>query len=99
MTLVSTLGAALWGRSFGDLQSQLLKRYPEIPADFDLPDFRELLNISAEMMAVSAAAHKMAGLSPLLDSTPAIFVGSQSFTQWEARCEIVRRAVEYLEKR
>jgi hypothetical protein len=30
---------------------------------------------------------------------PAVFVGTNGFTVWEARCEIVRRAIAYLEKR
>jgi hypothetical protein len=31
-------------------------------------------------------------------ASPDIFVGAQRFTAWEARCEIIRRAIEYLEK-
>jgi len=37
-----TLGLALWGRTSDDLRRQLRAPYPEIPAGFDLEDFREL---------------------------------------------------------
>jgi hypothetical protein len=63
-----------------------------------LSDFRELLDVSAQMMSAMSAAHKMDGLPPLLHSSPTIFIGSQRFTLWEARCEIVRRAIEYFGK-
>jgi hypothetical protein len=97
MTLVATLGVALWGKTSVDLQHQLLKPYPELPSGFDLADFRELLHISAEMVSAILAIQKMAGLSPLVHSST-FLVGTQSLTLWEARCEIVRRAIEYLEK-
>jgi hypothetical protein len=99
MTLSATLGATLWGRTSGDLERQLLAPYPEIPSGFALCDFRELLRVSAQMISALEATQKMAGLSHLGLSAPTIFVGTQGFTQWEARCEIVRRAIEYLEKR
>jgi hypothetical protein len=97
MALAATLGVALWGKTSGDLQQQLLKPYPELPSGYDLSDFRELLDISVEMVSAILATQKMAGLSPLV-SSPTFFVGTQSFTLWEARCEVVRRAIEYLEK-
>jgi hypothetical protein len=41
--LVMTLGAALWGKTSEDAQRRLLASRPEIPAGFDLADFRKLL--------------------------------------------------------
>ena len=89
------LTVGLWGRTPDDLQRQLLAPYPEIPSGFELDDLRELLR-SVERISV-----------PLIDpryavqwfSSQTILVGTQSFTVWEARCEIVRRAIEYLESR
>jgi len=99
MTLSATLGAALWGRTSGDLQRQLLAPHPEIPSGFDLPDFRELLRVTAQMISTLEATQRMAGLSHLGLSARTIIIGGQGFTAWEARCEVVRRAIEYLENR
>jgi hypothetical protein len=98
MTLSATLGVALWGRTSDDLQRQLLAPYPEIPSGFDLSDFRKLLRVTAQIIFGLEVAQKMARLSHLGLSAPTIFVGTQRFTEWEARCEIVRRAIQYLEK-
>ncbi len=99
MALARTLGVALWGKTSDDLQRQLLKQRPELPSGFDLADFRELLDYSTQAMSATVAAHKWSGLSHLVSSSRTIFVGAESFTFWEARCEIVRRAIEYLEER
>jgi|SRR5580700_2706273 hypothetical protein len=96
--LSMTLGSALWGRTSGDLQRQLLAPHPEIPSGFDLDDFRELLQWTAQMTSAVLAAQRR-GFSPSALSSPTVFVGTQGFTTWEAKCEIVRRAIEYLEKR
>jgi hypothetical protein len=99
MTLLATLGVALWGKTEGDLHRQLLKPYPAIPSGFDLPDFRELLRISAQIISSISVAQKMPGWSHLPPAfSQTIFVDTKGFTVWEARCEIVRRAIEYLEK-
>jgi hypothetical protein len=88
------LATALWGRTSNDLQRQLLARYPEIPASFDLADFRDLQR-SALTISASWGGPKFAWMSL---ASPNIFVRAERFTAWEARCEIVRRAIEYLEK-
>jgi hypothetical protein len=93
------LANALWGRTASDLQRQLLARYPEIPASFDLADFRDLQQSASAISASRGGpkfAPKFAWMSPF--ASLGIFVGAQCFTAWEARCEIVRRAIEYLEK-
>ncbi len=92
------LGAALWGKTSDDLQRQLLAPYPEIPAGFNLADFRNLQQ-NVEIISASSSDPRFAGLLRGALSSPTIFVGAQRFTKWEARCEIVRRAIEYLEKR
>jgi hypothetical protein len=83
-----------------DAQRQLLASHPEMPAGFDLADFRKLLQWTATMASAVLALQRMRGAAPssILPS-PTVFVGSQGLTLWEARCEIVRRAIEYLEKR
>jgi hypothetical protein len=93
------LGSALWGRTSDDLRRQLLAPHPEIPPGFGLADFRNLLQWTALMTADVLAAQRLRGLSPAVFSAPTIFVRTQGFTVWEARCEIVRRAIDYLEKR
>jgi hypothetical protein len=94
----TTLGRALWGKTSEDLQRQLIAPYPEIPVGYALADFRELqrtgLQISALLNDPRSAWASRLGLSSQIVS-----VGSQQYTSWEARCEIVRRAIEYLEKK
>ena len=94
-----TLGSALWGGTSEDLQRQLLAPHPEIPSGFDLADFRKLLHWTAQMSSAVLAVQRMRGLSPAVLPPAAVFVGTHGFTMWEARCEIVRRAIDYLEKR
>jgi len=99
MGLVMTLGVALWGKTSEDAQHQLLAPHPEVPAGFDLADFRRLLQCTAKMASAVLALQRMRGVPPSILPFPAVFVGSQGLPLWEARCEIVRRAIEYLEKR
>ena len=96
---IFTLGAALWGRISDDLQRQLQAPHPEIPPSISLPDLRELLR-SVEIMLAAFHDEKsaLASISIAL-SSPTISIGQQQFTAWEARCEIVRRAIKYLEMR
>jgi hypothetical protein len=94
-----TLGVALWGKTSEDAQRQLLPSRPEIPAGFALADFRKLLQWTAKMATAVLALQRMRGVAPSVLPSPAVFMGSQRLTLWEARCEIVRRAVEYLEER
>ena len=89
------LGVALWGRNSDDLQRQLLAPHPQIPSGFVLSDF---LNLQQHVQTISAASAdpRFAWLPRSVLSPPAILVGTEAFTTWEARCEVVRRAVEYL---
>ena len=95
--LVMTLGSALWGRTSEDLERQMIAAHPEIPAGFDLADFRKLLQWTAQMSSAVMVAQRR-GFSPSMLSSPTIFIGGKLFTAWEARCEIVRRAIDYSEE-
>jgi hypothetical protein len=92
------LGKALWGRTSADLQRQLLAPHPEIPLGFDLADFRRL---QENVLTISAASDnpRLAWLPRSVLFSPSILVGTQRFTTWEAKCEIVRRAIEHLDGR
>lgn len=94
-----TLGAALWGRTPNDLQRQLLAPHPEVPSGIGLTDLQELLrNVEVMLAAFHDDKKALASIAAALAS-PTISIGTQQFTVWEARCEIVRRAIKYLERR
>ena len=96
--LLTTLGVALWGRTADDLQRQLLAPHPEIPVGFELADF-QALHRTVQMIVTALHDPQLARLSLAALRPPPISVGADQFTGWEARCEIVRRAIEYLESR
>jgi hypothetical protein len=93
----AALGAKLWGTTPDYLERQLLALSPVMPVGFDLADYRNLQRL-AEMalqdLAKRGRQHPLASLGATV-----ILAGSQSYTAMEARCEIVRRAIELLEKR
>ncbi len=97
----TALGMALWGKNSDDLQRQLLAPHPEIPAGFDVAGFRELQKslwkLAAGLNDSRLRLSSMASVRAYCSSI--IVVGTQRLTALEARCEIVRRAIEYLEKR
>ena len=86
----TALGIALWGKTSDGLHRQLLATCPEVPSGFDPADFRELQK--------SLLTHRVSG-GNLAACSPGIVVGTQRLTALEARCEMVRRAIEYLENR
>jgi hypothetical protein len=96
----TALGMALWGKNPDDLQRQLLAPHPEIPAGFDLADFRELQK-SLWKLAAGLNNPRLQRLSSSVRAycSSIIVVGTQRLTALEARCEIVRRAIEHLENR
>ena len=94
----ATLGAALWGKSPEDLERKLLAPRPEFPSGFALEDYRELLRQS-EAIARASREPRLAGFAAALGSSRIISIGGRRFTVWEARCEVLRRAIEDLEKR
>jgi hypothetical protein len=97
--LVMTLGVALWGKTSQETQRQLLASHPQMPPGFDLADFRKLLQLTAKLASAVLVLQRMRGGLPSTLPPASVFIGSQGLTLWEARCEIVRRAIEYLEGR
>ena len=93
----TALGVALWGKTVDDLHRQLLAPYPEVPSGFDLTDFRKLQEW-VQLISTRSNDLRFAWLPRFAHSSSTISVGTQQFTEWEARGEIVRRAIEYLEK-
>ncbi len=87
------LAVALFGKTLDDLQRQLLAPFPELPASFDLADFRVLNQrlTQTENLFKLNPRHAWASRD--------ISVGTERFTVWEARREVVRRAIEHLERR
>jgi len=90
----ATLAFALWGTTVEGVTRQLLAPTPQIPPGFDLADFRDLQR-TLEKQSMFAARYCRSTFSPFISLT--ISVGAQRFTLHEACCEIVRRAIEYLE--
>lgn len=94
-----TLGALLFGRTLDDLRRQLLASHPEIPTGYDLADFHDLQR-HLELVTSALSDPRNTWLSPLRTAAfGAIVVDTQRLTVWEARLEVVRRAIDYLENR
>jgi hypothetical protein len=99
-----TLAVALFGRTPEDLRRQLVASHPEIPSGFALADFRDLerhLPTISGLVLSGSSNPRLKWLSPWLtqSASASITVDGQRYTVWEARCEIVRRAIEYLKRR
>jgi hypothetical protein len=100
----ATLACALFGRTPEDLRRQLVASLPKIPSGFDLADFRDLerhVQTISGLVLSGSSNPRMAWLSPWFTqfASASITADGQCYTVWEARCEIVRRAIEYLESR
>lgn len=100
----ATLASALFGRTPEDLRRQLVASHPQIPSGFELADFRYLqqhVQTISGLVLSGSSNPRMVWLSPRLTqfASATITIGGQRYTVWEARCEIVRRAIEYLESR
>lgn len=98
------LASALFGRTPEDLRRQLVASHPQIPSGFELADFRYLeqhVQTISGLVLSGSSNPRMASLSPWLTrfASATITIGGQRYTVWEARCEIVRRAIEYLQSR
>ncbi len=85
------LSARLWGDA-GRMTHQLLADSPEIPTGLALPELRTL-----ERLLVHFGGGWPA--TPGIPKESVIMIGGLSYTMWEARYEIVRRAIEFLERR
>lgn len=85
------LSARLWC-DVGRMTRQLLANSPEIPTGLGLPQLRTL-----ERMLVHFGGSWPT--TPGIPKDSMIIIGGLSYTLWEARYEIVRRAIEFLERR
>src|SRR5215467_8380195 len=93
----ATLSSLLFGRTLDDLRHQLLAGHPETPSGYDLADFHDLLR-HLEMVTAALNNPRNTWLSPLGAAAFGIIeVSAQRFSVWEARIEIVRRAIDFLE--
>jgi hypothetical protein len=102
MARCAALGRALWGKTADDLRRQLQQKFPDVPSGFTVADFRELLDVSQRVESLAMLERRNAWLTwltTLSGSTGTISVGTQRFTAWQARSEIVRRAIDCLEQR
>jgi hypothetical protein len=95
----ATLGAVLFGRTPDDLRRQLLASHPEIPTGYDLTDFHDLQR-HLELVSGALSNPRNTWLSPLRTAAFGVIeLGTQRLSVWEARLEILRRAINYLENR
>lgn len=93
----ATLGTLLFGRTPEDLRRQLLASHLEVPTGYDLADFRDLQR-HLEMVSGALSNPRNSWLSPLGTAAFGVIeVGTQRLSVWEARLEILRRAIAYLE--
>ena len=89
----TALADALWlrNRFWGDAETmsrQLLAASPEIPAGMGLSELRALERLARLGLRYSDRAPKAF-----------VWIGGRSLAIWEARYEIVRRAIDFLEHR
>ena len=95
----ATLSALLFGKTGDDLRRQLLASHPEIPTGYDLTDFQDLQR-HLELVTGELSNPRNTWLTPLRTAAFGVIeVGTQRLSIWEARLEILRRAIDYLENR
>jgi len=92
-----SLARGLWGTTTEDLRRQLQKPRPDIPSGFDLADFQLLLRESSRITSMNLDHWWYTWMRPKLAFPEIIDVGPRRFTEWQARAEIARRAIEYLQ--
>lgn len=92
----AALGAKLWGMAPDHLQRQLLGSSPAMPAGFCLDDYRNLQRLAEMALHDFTMRGRQHPLVPF--GAKVILAGTQRYTVLEARCEIVRRVIERLEK-
>jgi hypothetical protein len=94
---IAALAAGLWGVTTNHLRRQLLAPFPTLPSGFDLDDYRKLQRRAGVLLlAVTKSGSKNPWASLLWQ---VILVDARRFTALEARYEIVRRAIEFLDSR
>lgn len=92
------LATALWGRTVDDLRRQFLAPHPEVPLGYNLNDFHELLR-TIQNICDDIGNSRKDWLTRLPQFTQTFSIGTRSVNAWEARREVVRRAIEFLENR
>ena len=95
----TALAQALWlsNKLWGDAETmtrQLLAASPEIPAGLGLQELRSLERLARLGLRFGDRWH-----GPRVPKGSALWIGGRSLTIWEARYEIVRRAIDFLEHR
>lgn len=94
-----TLASLLFGRTPDDLRRQLLTSHPEFPPGYDLADFHGLQR-HLEMVTAALSNPRNTWLSHLGTAAFGVIeVGTQRLSVWEARLEVIRRAIDYLGNR
>jgi hypothetical protein len=94
------LALALWGRAPEDLRQQLLASAPRVPPGCSLAELRQLARQAKHFLAYyQARVHKFPTTLSQLHPNEIIVIGSQRLNTLEARCEVVRRAIDHLERR
>lgn len=92
---LTTLALVLWGRTPDDLARQLAAPYPQIPPGCTIADLRRLQNYLYKLAAAASERQK----AWLRFSSVAWIADSQDSAGLHDRLELVRRAIEHLEKR
>jgi hypothetical protein len=91
---------ALWGRTPEDLRRQLLAPTPEVPPGCGLANLKQLEQQARLILAhYTKKVAKFPTILSQLHPNELIVVGGKSFNVLEARCEVGRRAIQYLENR
>jgi hypothetical protein len=93
----TALAYALWlsNKLWDDpetMRCQLLAASPEIPAGMGLPELRALERLARLGLRYSGSRHWPQAPKGF------VWIGGRSLTIWEARYEIVRRAIDFLER-
>ena len=97
-----SLGVALWGTRSEHLERQLQLPNPEIPLGFALADFQELLkfmDLTTRVASRNLSNGQYSWARSWSEFFQKVSVGGEEITRWEARRQIVIRAIEYLEAR
>lgn len=85
------LGNKLWGDA-ETMRSQLLAASPEIPSGMGLPELCALERLARLGLRYGGSWHWPRA------SRAFLWIAGRSLTIWEARYEIIRRAIDFLER-
>ena len=95
----TSLALALWGRTPTDLASRLDAPDPQLPPGCTLADLRQLQRY-VQRLSAEARKPNNAWLTPLTFSSLGMIAGSPHVSEGlDARLELLRRAIKYLENK